>query len=78
MGVTAALDPAHASFRDQALQLTGASRGGFDLTMELTGNPSALNQAIALTAFSGRVVMGSWYGTKTPCSWCGPTARASR
>ena len=33
--------------------------------MELTGNPSALNEAVALTAFSGRVVVGSWYGTKT-------------
>ena len=65
LGVTAALDPASANFRDQALQFTGDSRGGFDLTLELTGNPSALNQAIALTAFSGRVVVGSWYGTKT-------------
>ena len=65
LGVTAALDPAHADFRDQALQLSGDSRGGFDLTLELTGNPSALNEAVALTAFSGRVVVGSWYGTKT-------------
>ena len=65
MGVTAALDPANANFREQALRFSGDSRGGFDLTLELTGNPSALNQAIALTAFSGRVVVGSWYGTKS-------------
>jgi 2-desacetyl-2-hydroxyethyl bacteriochlorophyllide A dehydrogenase len=36
----------------------------FDLTFELSGSPSALNDAIALTAFSGRIVIGSWYGKK--------------
>jgi 2-desacetyl-2-hydroxyethyl bacteriochlorophyllide A dehydrogenase len=36
----------------------------FDLTFELTGSPSALNDAIVLTAFSGRIVIGSWYGQK--------------
>jgi 2-desacetyl-2-hydroxyethyl bacteriochlorophyllide A dehydrogenase len=36
----------------------------FDLTFELSGSPSALNDAIALTAFSGRIVVGSWYGKK--------------
>ena len=36
----------------------------FDLTFELSGSPTALNDAIALTAFSGRVVIGSWYGEK--------------
>jgi len=37
---------------------------GADLTFELSGSPSALNDAIALTRFSGRVVIGSWYGKK--------------
>ncbi len=36
----------------------------FDLTFEVSGSPSALNEAIALTTFSGRVVIGSWYGKK--------------
>ena len=36
----------------------------FDLTFELSGSPSALNDAIALTTFSGRIVIGSWYGEK--------------
>lgn len=36
----------------------------FDLTFELSGSPAALNDAIALTAFSGRIVIGSWYGKK--------------
>lgn len=37
---------------------------GIDLTYELSGNPSALDQAIAITGFDGRVVIGSWYGRK--------------
>ncbi|MCC6299225.1 MAG: zinc-binding alcohol dehydrogenase [Anaerolineales bacterium] len=36
----------------------------FDLTFELTGSPSALDDAIAMTTFSGRIVIGSWYGDK--------------
>jgi 2-desacetyl-2-hydroxyethyl bacteriochlorophyllide A dehydrogenase len=35
-----------------------------DLTYELTGDPQALDQAISVTGFEGRVVLGSWYGTK--------------
>ena len=36
----------------------------FDLTFELSGSPSALDDAIAMTAFNGRIVIGSWYGEK--------------
>ena len=36
----------------------------FDLVYELTGSPSALNTAVAHTTFSGRIVIGSWYGQK--------------
>jgi 2-desacetyl-2-hydroxyethyl bacteriochlorophyllide A dehydrogenase len=35
-----------------------------DLAYELSGNPAALNQAIAMTGFDGRVIIGSWYGQK--------------
>lgn len=35
-----------------------------DLTYELSGNPDALNDAMAVTGFDGRIVVGSWYGTK--------------
>ena len=38
--------------------------GGADLTFELSGSPSALNDALGLTVFSGRIVIGSWYGEK--------------
>jgi 2-desacetyl-2-hydroxyethyl bacteriochlorophyllide A dehydrogenase len=37
---------------------------GFDLCYELSGTPAALDQAIALTGFNGRVIIGSWYGLK--------------
>jgi len=59
--VTASLDPDATDFRSC---LSGYAQDGFDLTYELSGNPSALNDAIALTRFSGRVVIGSWYGEK--------------
>jgi len=36
----------------------------FDLTYELSGSPSALNDALEYTIFSGRIVIGSWYGKK--------------
>jgi 2-desacetyl-2-hydroxyethyl bacteriochlorophyllide A dehydrogenase len=35
-----------------------------DLTYEVSGTPTALNTALGLTGYSGRVVIGSWYGTK--------------
>lgn len=38
--------------------------GGADLTYECSGAPQALDQAIAITGFAGRVVIGSWYGKK--------------
>lgn len=37
---------------------------GADLTFELSGNPDALDTALGLTGFEGRVILGSWYGNK--------------
>jgi 2-desacetyl-2-hydroxyethyl bacteriochlorophyllide A dehydrogenase len=37
---------------------------GADLTYELTGDPEALDAAIRLTGFNGRLLIGSWYGKK--------------
>jgi 2-desacetyl-2-hydroxyethyl bacteriochlorophyllide A dehydrogenase len=55
-GATAVVDVADAR---AALGATGA-----DLTYELTGNPAALDAALALTGPGGRVVVGSFYGSK--------------
>jgi 2-desacetyl-2-hydroxyethyl bacteriochlorophyllide A dehydrogenase len=38
--------------------------GEADLVYELSGSPAALNTALGLTRFSGRVIIGSWYGAK--------------
>lgn len=35
-----------------------------DLVFELSGSPSALDDAISLVGYDGRVVVGSWYGRK--------------
>ena len=50
----------------------------FDLTFELSGSPSALNDAIAMTTFSGRIVIGSWYGEKQTPIDLGSTFHRSR
>ena len=64
LGVNASLDPTFEDFRTLAIQSSAGMQHGFDLIIELSGNPSALDDAIALTVFSGRVVIGSWYGEK--------------
>ena len=55
------LDPHAPGFRAEAKRLL---KEGADLTFELSGNPTALNDALSLTCFSGRIVIGSWYGEK--------------
>lgn len=42
----------------------GAATDGADLAVELSGNPDALDDAVAATGYDGRVLVGSWYGTK--------------
>ncbi|GAB4278918.1 MAG: zinc-binding alcohol dehydrogenase [Candidatus Promineifilaceae bacterium] len=66
MGATAVVDAAHPdaiSHIRAALQQNRAFAGA-DLTFELSGNPAALDMAIAVTGYSGRVLVGSWYGRK--------------
>lgn len=41
-----------------------AQFGRFDLVYELSGSPEALDTAIALAGVEGRIVVGSWYGSK--------------
>ena len=35
-----------------------------DVTLELSGNPNALDDAVDVTGYAGQVLVGSWYGTK--------------
>ena len=66
-GVHAAFDSDSASGIEslkQRLQMN-ESGGGADVVFELTGSPEALNLAVDLCSYSGRIVVGSWYGTKS-------------
>lgn len=60
-GADESVDPAD---DDTVDSLRAGEPAGADLTVELSGDPDALNQAIAATGFDGRVLVGSWYGTK--------------
>ncbi|MDA8140652.1 MAG: zinc-binding dehydrogenase [Desulfobacteraceae bacterium] len=63
MGAGECFDPANPAL---ATRLGGkpGEGGEADLVYELSGNPAALAAALSLARFSGRVVVGSWYGAK--------------
>jgi len=65
-GAHLSLDPGASGTLEQLLETWSgpASYRGADLCYEVSGNPAALEQAIAVTGFHGRVVIGSWYGLK--------------
>jgi 2-desacetyl-2-hydroxyethyl bacteriochlorophyllide A dehydrogenase len=64
-GAHHSFDPAKPEDMEEAAGLFGGSdHAGADLVYEVSGNPAALDQAIGTTGYSGRVVVGSWYGTK--------------
>jgi len=56
-GATQSYDPEAADVFEQVY-----GKIGVDLAFEISGSPTALDQAIRSTGFSGRVVCGSWYG----------------
>jgi len=58
-GAIHSFDPSKAT---TLLQVRGED--GIDLVYELSGSPTSLDQAISVTGFAGRVVVGSWYGRK--------------
>ncbi len=66
VGADIALDPENPASMDVLTDAEGPDEaaGPADLVYELSGNPQALNQAIQVVGFSGRVVLGSWYGSQ--------------
>lgn len=73
LGATSALTP------DDALrsrETRGA--GAMDLVIELSGQPQALNLAIAMSGFASRIVIGSWYGNKAAPVDLGGAAHRNR
>ncbi len=69
------LDASSSDFRKQGKSLLYP---GADLTLEVSGNPHAINDALALTAYNGRIVIGSWYGEKKAALDFGGTFHRSR
>ena len=62
LGASASIDPARPDPAEAVRSALGGD--GADLTYELTGNPAALDAALKSTGFAGRVVLGSWYGSR--------------
>jgi len=65
----------------KALQQAIASQGagnGADLIYEVSGVPAALNTAIALSGYATRIVIGSWYGSKSAAINLGGLAHRNR
>lgn len=62
LGARASLDPTAPGGMADLLERLGPERA--DLVYELSGEPRALDQAIAATGYAGRVVVGAWYGRK--------------
>lgn len=44
---------------------TAQPAAGADLVFELSGQPAALNQALEACGYGGRMILGSWYGSRT-------------
>jgi 2-desacetyl-2-hydroxyethyl bacteriochlorophyllide A dehydrogenase len=63
LGADISLDPADPDLFSRLGALPGQG-GQADLVYELSGNPSALDTALALARCSAKVVIGSWYGSK--------------
>ncbi len=62
LSATASYDPSVPGVMDEIAAAFGGH--GADLVYELSGRPEALDTAIGLTGYGGRIVVGSWYGTK--------------
>lgn len=69
------LDPYSPNFHKEARKMLN---GSADLTFELSGRPETLNDALAITGYSGRIVIGSWYGEKRAEIDLGGTFHRSR
>ena len=65
-GIGFVLDSDAADILDEVGKRLNSATGanGADLVYELSGNPAALNQALAIAGPGSRIVIGSWYGAK--------------
>ena len=61
-GADLTVDPSAESLAERVAAMTGGT--GADVVIEASGQPRALDDAFAVAAHEGRVVVVSWYGTK--------------
>jgi 2-desacetyl-2-hydroxyethyl bacteriochlorophyllide A dehydrogenase len=73
-GVRQVFDP-RTDLDDLKTQLGGR---GADLVFEVSGAAEALDLAIGLSGFAGRIVVGSWYGSKSSTVALGGEAHRNR
>jgi len=80
LGVHKTFDPASAADIAALQQLLAPATGGggADLVYEVSGVPAALNLAIDLSGYASRIVIGSWYGTKSAAIALGGDAHRNR
>ncbi|VAW36074.1 Threonine dehydrogenase and related Zn-dependent dehydrogenases [hydrothermal vent metagenome] len=66
LGAAVSLDPLDPDLpaKIQAALPHASHYPGIDLAFELSGNPAALDMAVGLMGFNGRILIGSWYGNK--------------
>ena len=79
-GVHQVCDPGSATELAALTQQLSAGEGatGADLIYEVSGAPEALNLAVALSGYTSRIVIGSWYGIKTATIALGGEAHRNR
>ncbi|TKX59101.1 zinc-binding alcohol dehydrogenase [Halorubrum sp. SS7] len=63
-GADAVVDPTRHDGRAGVVDAVRDRTGGVDLAVEVSGRPETLETAVETTRFDGRVLVGSWYGTK--------------
>ena len=65
-GATRSIDPNDPvvlkKLRQSLFEHNSLQAPGLDIVFELSGTTKALNQAIGLTGFAGKILIGSWYG----------------
>jgi 2-desacetyl-2-hydroxyethyl bacteriochlorophyllide A dehydrogenase len=63
LGCGRTVDPSDVGdWRALKSEIGGSQPSGIDVAIELSGNTRALEQAIEVSGFGGRIVIGSWYG----------------
>jgi 2-desacetyl-2-hydroxyethyl bacteriochlorophyllide A dehydrogenase len=67
VGAHKALDPDQQGNIGDPNRIVGneALQAEADLVYELSGDPAALNQAVSFCGFGARIIVGSWYGTRS-------------